>query len=484
MDQYPLDVEPDLTRKFEDDEVMEPAFRLVSGASGDEAYRNLYLQTFEKSPDDFGWRSCPTNRWHLLAAIFPDRIVMYPIHTNPHAQRYLSPRHGRFLTLIYEDSQEEEPLPDNAEDATRQIEFRLPHLLFNDACRLGLGLNKDLAAFWQKLLSLQNVNTIAVSVQKPTQIINNVACVNRGDLDLLRRGFNRVQRRRREAINLSQARFVHDEVLTKLDPERFQRIERIGEPIRLVEVTGLSARQSTREARSQRQSSVRTVRRQLETLASEMPRELLELHTEIERVTLAKMIEKYGDMLTKRLDEKHWQRFFEDNIFILSMIFARAIRLLHTQFHAQGPRLDGSGAQIGDFLFAEQGQALAIVEIKKPATKLLLRTPYRNNEVFGPNAELSGAVTQVLHQQSALRSSWLNHRVDPMLKESLPDAIKCVVIAGTMPTDVAQRRSFEIFRNACKDVEVVTFDELLGKLKLLQQHLNPPVIESSDPIPF
>lgn len=34
-------------------------------------------------------------------------------------------------------------------------------------------------------------------------------------------------------------------------------------------------------------------------------------------------------------------------------------------------------------------------------------------------------------------------------------------------------RCFEVFRNACKDVEVITFDELLAKLEYLQQHLQP-----------
>lgn len=41
----------------------------------------------------------------------------------------------------------------------------------------------------------------------------------------------------------------------------------------------------------------------------------------------------------------------------------------------------------------------------------------------------------------------------------MPDAIKCVVIAGTYPADEDQCRSFEVFRNACKDVEVVTFEQ-------------------------
>jgi hypothetical protein len=37
-----------------------------------------------------------------------------------------------------------------------------------------------------------------------------------------------------------------------------------------------------------------------------------------------------------------------------------------------------------------------------------------------------------------------------------------------------------VFRNACKDVEVITFDELLVKLEYLQQHLQPTL----DDVPF
>ncbi|MCU1785216.1 DUF4263 domain-containing protein [Pseudomonas sp. 13B_2.1_Bac1] len=48
----------------------------------------------------------------------------------------------------------------------------------------------------------------------------------------------------------------------------------------------------------------------------------------------------------------------------------------------------------------------------------------------------------------------------------------------------AQRRSFEIFRNVCKNVEVVTFDELLGKLKILLHHLTPPERRDGEADPF
>lgn len=198
------------------------------------------------------------------------------------------------------------------------------------------------------------------------------------------------------------------------------------------------------------------------------------LHAEIERVTLAKMIEAFRAKLAGKLTESVWQTFFEVNKFVLSLAFARPVELAHTQFHAKGSTLTGSGAQIGDFLFKEHGQALAIVEIKTPETILMRAKAYRGEEVFGPNSELSGAVTQVLFQQSELKQRWMQHRHDtPGMQLSGADAIKCVVVAGTLPTDPIQLRSFEVFRNACKDVDVVTFDELLAKLEFLEKYLTP-----------
>ncbi len=46
-----------------------------------------------------------------------------------------------------------------------------------------------------------------------------------------------------------------------------------------------------------------------------------------------------------------------------------------------------------------------------------------------------------------------------------------------------KRRSFEIFRNACKDVDVVTFDELLEKLRLMLSYLNNEQ-EAAEDLPF
>jgi hypothetical protein len=307
--------------------------------------------------------------------------------------------------------------------------------------------------------------------------------ISESDLDALRRAMNRIDRRKRDGVRIAKQTVVFNDLLTKLEPDRFIRADTTLPPAPTLSAPARRRRISPLQREAGR-ASVAAVRANLPMLAASSPTVLLELRTEIERVSLTEMITRYEELLAQELPESRWQAFFESNVFVLSLVFARPVRLLRSQFHAQGSSLSGTGAQVGDFLFRELGQGLAIVEIKKPGIELTRGRPYRNTQVYAPSDELSGAVTQTLFQQSHFRSNWLAHRVQPALVESMPDAIKCVVVAGKMPTEEARRRSFEVFRNACKDVEVVTFDELLGKLRLLLQHLNPPSIQTTLDVPF
>lgn len=463
---------------FSDNEVSDASFKLEEATEGNEPARKLYLRTFKLTNANARiWHERPESEWPLLATVLPSRIIMHPIHVNPHAQRYLSPKNGRFTTVIYEDSYEHQ-LPNDAEVAASQIALRLAWGIFDSPDR-GLGLNRDLDAVWQSLSRLQEAEILAINQRPGLHIDGHVVSICESEMDKLRRAFNRTKDKGRKLIRQTKQSIVHDEVLTRLDPERFRRVVRVAPT--LVEVRRENARQVTDRERAARQSSVRAVRKQLGELAAEAPNELMMLHAEIERATLTAMIEKYRGMLQMTLSESQWQRFFEQNKFVLSIAFSRPVELAHTQFHAQGSGLTGSGAQIGDFLFNEHGQALAIVEIKTPETDLIQASPYRKPNVFGPHPKLSGAVTQVLHQQSELRTRWMYHVHDnSSLRERRPDVIKCVVVAGKRPTEEGKLRSFEVFRNACKDVEIITFDELLEKLEFLQKHLLPP----SDDVPF
>lgn len=456
---------------FSDQDVQETSFRMEAATEGTELARKLFLRTYRLADTHARtWHAMPEEDWPLLATILPNRIIMRPIHVNPHAQRYLMPKNGRFTTVIYVDDYDDELL-DDAEAAALRIALRLPWGLF-DPPGNGLGLNRDLDPVWQGLSRIQNADVLVINRLQEMHAKDGVISISTKEVDKLRRAFNRVTTNGRKLIRQTKQGIVHDDLLTKLDPERFQRVVQVKPP--LVEGRREGAKQAAVRERAERRTNVLAVRNQLGKLVTEAPQELMMLHAEIERVTLAKMIAAFKAKLASKLTELHWQTFFEQNKFVLSLAFARPVELTHTQFHAKGSTLTGAGAQIGDFLFKEYGQALAIVEIKTPETTLLQGSAYRGQDVFGPNSELSGAVTQVLFQQSELRQRWVTHVHDnPALRVSSADVIKCVVVAGRMPTDPSKLRSFEVFRNACKDVDIVTFDELLAKLEFLEKQLTP-----------
>lgn len=407
---------------------------------------------------------------------------MRPIHANPHRVQYLNQKNGRFGIVIYEDGYENE-LPNEAEAAVSSIAARLPYALF-DLPEDGLGLPKDLDLVWQTLSRIPDPVILFISRNQPTAITKGVICINEEDLDDLRRTFNRTKTAGRKLIRQTKQSFVHDELLTKLDPEKFRRLIRVNQPLVQVRRETIAEAKQRAKGVTLGTEAVHEIIQRLPALANQAPHELMKLHAEIERATLAKVIEKYDELLRKTTKESQWQTFFEQNKLVLSMAFARPVELLHTQFHAKPSTITGAGAQIGDFLFGELGQALAIVEIKTPGTELVYPKPYRGREVFGPTLELSGAITQVLYQQSELRQRWMFHTNDTeSLKSWKPDVIKCFVIAGLTPSEPVKCRSLDVFRNSCKDVEVVTFDELLNKLKLLHKYLTPPQMPQDD-VPF
>lgn len=454
---------------YDSNEVMNPNFRLVSDKVDGVSCRDVYLQTFVFNGENGDWDSADDSEWHHLARIFPELLITFPIHTNPHAMRYLTPRHGRIKTITYELGGPY-ALPESIDIALSLIQTNLSSRVCNDYS-FGLGLVKELEPLIAVLKRIPNIDTIFLTKNGTPKIDGNCVYIPEWHLGDMRRLFDKGTRKFRERLRTAKRWYVQNEFLPEIDPEKFPRLVSVNDDAKLVEHKIVREKPSISAARAGRYESVRAVKQNAEQLAKEAPGELVELHSEIERATLSAMIDQYEKMMQNQLSEDRWQKFFEQNAFILSLVFARPIMLIHTQFHAQGSKLDGSGAQVGDFLLKELGLSLAIIEIKKPSSPLMLSSAYRNTQVFGPHSELSGAVTQVLFQKTQLHSNWLVHQSS--LKESLPDATKCVVIAGITPSVPESQRCFEIFRNACKDVEVVTFDELLNKLKLMLQYLTP-----------
>ncbi|REG50877.1 uncharacterized protein DUF4263 [Paraburkholderia sp. BL6669N2] len=419
--------------------------------------------------DPTKWASMAIEAWPLVATVTCYYLRMYPVFSNPHAQRYLTPKHHPFQYVEYRDGNGHD-IPSTADDAIAEVTSRLPWGVFKRPDE-GFGFAKELEHVVRTVGRIVNTQALIVVSEGNSRLADGEVIVSEDDMDALRRAMNRIDRRKRDGISREKSNFVFNHLLVKLDPEHFGRIGYFPADSTPPSAKTSFSRQATKLRRQADAAAVARVRASLPSLAAEAPSVLMQLRAEIEKVTLSEMIDKFDRLLAEDLSESGWQTFFEAHQFILEMVFARPVQLLVTQFHAQVSSLMGTGAQIGDFLFRRAGRGLAIVEIKKPATQLVSVTPYRNTTVFAPSKELSGAVTQVLFQQSAIRSNWLVHQGTTHLRDASPDAVSCIVIAGRLPTEENQLRSFDVFRNACKDVEVVTFDELLAKLRHVRNQL-------------
>lgn len=61
-------------------------------------------------------------------------------------------------------------------------------------------------------------------------------------------------------------------------------------------------------------------------------------------------------------------------------------------------------------------------------------------------------------------------------------AVAAIVIIGRTPKDEDKQRAFEQYRNGLKDVLVVTFDELQGRLESIHRALTPTAQAEPEPI--
>jgi hypothetical protein len=222
-------------------------------------------------------------------------------------------------------------------------------------------------------------------------------------------------------------------------------------------------------SRSDRQAAISIIAKDKEEIAKTDADALLALRSDIEKVTLGTLIEKFKDMLTKDLTEQKWQDFLKANPFILSLAFAYPVFLVQDQAYVGGATIRGAGEKIADFLLAQRYTGnLALIEIKRPKTPLLKAVPYRA-ELHAPTTDVSSSVSQVLDQKYRLQNSFTQKAYESSLTNVHPYSIQCIVIVGTSPTDKDQKKSLELFRNSTKDVTIVTFDELLEKLKEIQR---------------
>lgn len=180
-------------------------------------------------------------------------------------------------------------------------------------------------------------------------------------------------------------------------------------------------------------------------------------------------VERLGrvlDLLEENLDnssEEDWQRIFQDNQWILSQIFSCPCTIFEQKAYVGGKGLSNSGGNVCDFIYQNSiTQNVALVEIKTPCTPLI-GSAYRGT--FSLSSDLSGAINQVINYKDNLTKEYysLFHNSQTSFEVFNP---KCFVIVGKIDVlDNNQISTLENYRNSLTNVDIITFDELVRRIK-------------------
>ena len=368
-------------------------------------------------------------------------------------------------------------MPLDEDDVQRVLQGLPPG--FSKDLRFGLGLAKPYWPIVEAVEQLSDCTEMILSRERRTGVDDEDGAfyIAFDDFDALRKSINRITRHGQNAARALKEATAYNTLA-----------ERLGDPTLPVKRTSHKTRQLIADAlegkerldEEDQSRIVEAVSTHLDTIVTSKPELTAKLHADIELATLDRFIESFHQAIKKKRKEPWWQNFFSVNPIALSLVFGCPVVTVHGQASVGGRRFSGRGDRIADFLVKNSvTNNVAIVEIKTPNTAILHKKRYRDN-VYTPSTDLSGAIGQVLDQQRELQANMAQFK-DSSRNYSLESySIRGCVIIGMMPNEEARRKAVELCRGNSKDVDVVTYDELLAKIRQVRDHLKSPEVRAVD----
>ena len=176
--------------------------------------------------------------------------------------------------------------------------------------------------------------------------------------------------------------------------------------------------------------------------------------------TLAEALTAW-ELSDKTETEEHWQTFLQDRPYLISLISPGPVAVHAGKAFLGGKKVDNTGGKIVDFLLEHSiGGNAALLEIKRPATKLLKEAAYRGSDIYAPSTDLAGSLSQILNYRDTIMTGHISE-----LHVFMP---ACMVLIGNYSSELdsaEKQRSFELFRSCLNGVAIVTYDELFAQLK-------------------
>ncbi|MCJ9755897.1 DUF4263 domain-containing protein [Agrobacterium sp. SHOUNA12C] len=409
-----------------------------------------------------------------------ERLVLYPTITSPDNSRFLEPKYGiRSITLEKQKSV-------TFREGSRGSIDELPSGFIHDPHQ-GFGVLPKNRLIIQAIGLIRGIDNLILTDEKNKRsIVGSSFVMSYSEFDRHRRAIQRSHSAAIKIANADKAAYLYNQLVSPIDPETYPPKPMPFQKDALHRAVGNGLSAPGQLSRSDQRAAVRIVKTEVKAIAEKDQTELLELSREIEVVSLEMIIEKMTAMMEKDHAESVWQKFLSKNPFILRLAFGLPIMVFGEQVAVGGVRFENKGGKLADFVVKTGAFGnLAIVEIKTTSTVLIEPKHYRLG-LHAPTKELSGGVNQVLDQRYMLSREIDTRKVNAQEYEVWTYAVKCFVIAGRTITDPnnllqeAKRKSFEFYRHNLVDVTVLTFDELLEKLRALLLFLKPAELAGSD----
>ena len=460
----------------------------------------LRLAEFGINPDEAGKYATKLLEFDTVSGKFS----IFPINTVGSSETFLKPKYGKIRKITLADGN---PVistsaggSDSLKDYARSLTFGPTQQLEDDVDAAdiaespestdqimeileslpsgftkdydyGLGLAKPYRFIVEAVEELTDCTEIVISAQGKTSVddAGTIFHIATEDFETIRKMLNSTTRmgqvagrsvKSGEAYNFFAEILGRPAIPIKVGRHRLRKL-----------LTRAVIADDTNLSEEEQEELIGVITRSMKSVSENRLETLVRLRNDIELVNLGSLIDRFRVMLGGRHAESVWQEFFNENPFILSMAFGYPIIKVGQQASVGGRRLSGRGEKVTDFLVKNSmTNNTAVVEIKTPGAKLLKEKQFRGG-VFSPSRDLSASTIQALDQKYQLQRdiSGIKDRSREPDIESY--AVQCCLVIGTMPEADDEQKSFELFRGNSKDVQIITFDELLEKLVQLRDLL-------------
>lgn len=403
----------------------------------------------------------------VIARVDESTIHIYPININPGKSDFMDPKYGPLREIVLTSSWLSFDTVNDLESFSELLS-ELP-TGFNRIGDLGLGFLYEYRSIPEQISEIEGVKCLVMPRGNRIHLHGDTYTLGIKAFDRMRKELDKITARGRREMQSQRARHAHNALLSSVQPTRFPAKPEVLPP-------GILRRAIETESqvaalpRTDQRALISAATSSLDAVAQDAMPAVVQLGQTAQRVALEHLIAKFEHFLNSKHNESVWQRFFSTNAFVLGLAFAYPAVVIAEQAHVGNRNIKGGGQSILDFMMANEcSGSVAVVEIKTPDIKLLEAKHYRGN-LKGPSRELTAAVAQVLQQRFHLVSNF-SHIQGEELEDKDVASVHCILVAGSKVDSREDRRSFELFRGALKDVSIVTFDELLTKLRTVAEVL-------------